>query len=342
MRGTTAPRLHLELMCARVLLPGADVDERGVHARLDRLERRLGGAGLGQADVVGGPAAPTGAPPSPATPAGPAPSASAAPARPAPPTATAPEPGPAAPPPHATPPDSLADAEPADLRGPAGGDSDDTALGAGKGAEAPPAATEPATGQPPQLTVTDVRRLWAEVLEEVKGKRRFTRILLSQNAQVAELRNGTMVLAMANVGARDSFSRGGSEDVLREALVVVLGADFRIETMVEGGPSAPPPAIRPAPVDQQAAASWDAPAPPAPAAEPPPVATEPVRDEAREQLRQQIRPMRHGPAAVGADDERDAAATRHDSDLEETTESHTELLARHLGAEIIAEEEERA
>ena len=33
MRGTTAPRLHLELMCARVLLPGADVDERGVHAR---------------------------------------------------------------------------------------------------------------------------------------------------------------------------------------------------------------------------------------------------------------------------------------------------------------------
>ncbi|MFZ2625745.1 MAG: DNA polymerase III subunit gamma and tau, partial [Propionibacterium sp.] len=38
MRGTTAPRLHLELMCARVLLPGADVGDRGVHARLDRLE----------------------------------------------------------------------------------------------------------------------------------------------------------------------------------------------------------------------------------------------------------------------------------------------------------------
>ena len=42
MRGTTAPRLHLELMCARVLLPGADVDDRGIHARLDRIERRLG------------------------------------------------------------------------------------------------------------------------------------------------------------------------------------------------------------------------------------------------------------------------------------------------------------
>ena len=45
MRGTTAPRLHLELMCARVLLPGADVTDRGVHARLDRLERRMGVGG---------------------------------------------------------------------------------------------------------------------------------------------------------------------------------------------------------------------------------------------------------------------------------------------------------
>ena len=45
MRGTTAPRLHLELMCARVLLPGADTDGRGIHARLDRLERRLGVTG---------------------------------------------------------------------------------------------------------------------------------------------------------------------------------------------------------------------------------------------------------------------------------------------------------
>ena len=45
MRGTTAPRLHLELMCARALLPGADVDDRGLHARLDRLERRLGVTG---------------------------------------------------------------------------------------------------------------------------------------------------------------------------------------------------------------------------------------------------------------------------------------------------------
>jgi len=41
-------------------------------------------------------------------------------------------------------------------------------------------------------------------------------------------------------------------------------------------------------------------------------------------------------------DDRDAVADRRDSDLEENSESHTELLARHLGAEIIAEEEHRA
>ncbi|HZP51408.1 DNA polymerase III subunit gamma and tau [Actinocrinis sp.] len=39
MRGATAPRLLLELICARVLLPSADDPVRGVAARLDRLER---------------------------------------------------------------------------------------------------------------------------------------------------------------------------------------------------------------------------------------------------------------------------------------------------------------
>jgi DNA polymerase-3 subunit gamma/tau len=41
MRGATAPRLLLELICARILLPGAYDDEASLLARLDRLERRL-------------------------------------------------------------------------------------------------------------------------------------------------------------------------------------------------------------------------------------------------------------------------------------------------------------
>ncbi len=45
MRGTTSPKLVLELICARILLPGAAADEAGALARLDRLERRLAIAG---------------------------------------------------------------------------------------------------------------------------------------------------------------------------------------------------------------------------------------------------------------------------------------------------------
>jgi DNA polymerase-3 subunit gamma/tau len=41
MRGTTSPRLVLELACARVLLPGAASDTSALLSRLDRLERRL-------------------------------------------------------------------------------------------------------------------------------------------------------------------------------------------------------------------------------------------------------------------------------------------------------------
>ena len=43
MRGTTSPRLLLELMCAQVLLPGASTSEKALLTRLERMERRLEG-----------------------------------------------------------------------------------------------------------------------------------------------------------------------------------------------------------------------------------------------------------------------------------------------------------
>ncbi len=45
MRGTTSPRLVLELICARILLPGAGQDEAALLARMERLERRFDIAG---------------------------------------------------------------------------------------------------------------------------------------------------------------------------------------------------------------------------------------------------------------------------------------------------------
>ena len=56
MTGATPPRLHLELLMARLLLPAADDSRAGVGARLDRLERGLasGGAVAGGARPVTG------------------------------------------------------------------------------------------------------------------------------------------------------------------------------------------------------------------------------------------------------------------------------------------------
>ena len=406
MRGTTAPQLFLELMCARVLLPGADVDDRGVHARLDRLERRLNmtgaqpgvaGAGVADSDVRAGregagrstssgggstnPQSPSPDPRDPSTGSGDAPNGAGRLDEPEPPEApSAPEraattaPTPAEGRPRSTRTvrpelaalrgsasedgagDSEVQPDQTDDRGSAGGESDDTMLGQGRSAG-------PSEGARDRLSVTDVRRLWPEVLEEVKGKRRFTWILLSQNAQVAEVRNGTLLLAMANSGARDSFSRGGSEDVLREALVVVLGTDFAVETMVDAGSASSTAPERDSPragghpggggsapsttrsADAGAAGSgqvspdnldsgWASGQ--APAADPgvtdPGVADPGVRARARER----IRPTRAGTSA--ATDDRDADADLGDSDLDESTASHAELLARHLGAEVIADE----
>ena len=300
MRGTTAPRLHLELMCARVLLPGADVDDRGVHARLDRLERRFGMTGTEATRSEPAPMRPEPVE-------GQEPEASTSSAR-------GPSPG-LVEPPRAIRPEPV---EGPDTRGPAGGETDDTKLGS------EPDPAQPAPGA--KFTVTDIRRLWPEVLEEVKNKRRFTWILLSQNAQVAELRGNTLLLGMTNAGARDSFGRGGSEDVLREALVVVLGADFKIEAMVEPG--------------NASAASPRTPPPVAPPPEPAPV-VEPVDPRTREQARQSIRPTREdrGTAAETGPDERDEAVSRDDDVLDDASESHRDLLTRHLGAEIIADED---
>ena len=45
MSGATSPRLQLELMCAKVLVPAADESESGSLARIERLERRIGMGG---------------------------------------------------------------------------------------------------------------------------------------------------------------------------------------------------------------------------------------------------------------------------------------------------------
>ncbi|MFE0255403.1 DNA polymerase III subunit gamma and tau, partial [Streptomyces sp. NPDC059010] len=73
MRGATSPRLQLELICARVLLPAAYGDERALLARIDRLERGVNfsaGGGMPAMGYVPGPDAHGGAAAAPVPPGG--------------------------------------------------------------------------------------------------------------------------------------------------------------------------------------------------------------------------------------------------------------------------------
>src|SRR5699024_8520353 len=56
MTGATSPRLQLELICARILLPGAEDSRRSVVSRVDRLERRIGMSAGGRLPAGAAPA----------------------------------------------------------------------------------------------------------------------------------------------------------------------------------------------------------------------------------------------------------------------------------------------
>jgi DNA polymerase-3 subunit gamma/tau len=64
MSGATSPKLQLELMCAKVLVPSSDKTEVGSLARIERLERRMGVAQSADSPAapVAQPAAPRSAP----------------------------------------------------------------------------------------------------------------------------------------------------------------------------------------------------------------------------------------------------------------------------------------
>ncbi|MFG3662043.1 DNA polymerase III subunit gamma and tau [Streptomyces sp. NPDC047706] len=303
MRGATSPRLQLELICARVLLPAAYGDERSTMARLDRLERGVSfstGAGAPAMGYVPGPDVHAGAPAGSATgapvppgagvaaaraavrasgggtpepgggPSGPGdqrgdvhPGGQGAPAAPGtgepapqPPSAPAPTAPPAQPSapaapgawPTAAPAGSGATRRPGGwpTAAPPGGARASTAPVPAPQAPAPaptptPASAPPAS--PPPGGGLDPRSLWPNILEAVKNRRRFTWILLSQNAQIAGFDGTTLQLGFVNVGARDNFASSGSEDVLRQALAEQFNVHWKIEALVDpsGGGSVPPP-----------------------------------------------------------------------------------------------------
>ncbi|MFB9394086.1 DNA polymerase III subunit gamma and tau, partial [Streptomyces coeruleoprunus] len=110
-----------------------------------------------------------------------------------------------------------------------------------------PAAPQPAAPQAPAPSAdmaqgaAQVRNMWPGILEAVKNRRRFTWILLSQNAQVAGFDGTTLQLGFLNAGARDNFASSGSEDVLKQALSEQFGVQWKIEAIIDPSGGAAPP-----------------------------------------------------------------------------------------------------
>ena len=179
MRGATAPRLILELICGRMLLPMGDTTDSGLLARLERLERVQG---------MATPATPAPVAQAPATP---------APAKKAEPVAQ-----------------SIVE-EKVEVKA--------VVEEVKKSAAAPVDA----------LDVAALRRMWPEVIENVKKRRRLTWSLLSASAQILGLDDQAITIGIANAGARDSFIRSESDEILRQAFIDVTGLDRKIEALVD-------------------------------------------------------------------------------------------------------------
>ncbi|MDQ0707587.1 DNA polymerase-3 subunit gamma/tau [Arthrobacter woluwensis] len=277
MTGATSPRLHLELLCARLMLPASDSTERGAAARLDALERRL---------ALGGAPAQTQTPaPAPAQVSAPAPTPASAPAvprnddaapasqRPAAAPAAAPvvEPASAAETTNApdlpvqqasTPParERPADAAPAPTPAAAppaepvsrAREAAPSSVAAAQSTAAPsaPAQTPPPAPQQQAAPapqgggdVEALRRAWPQILDRLGKIKRSTWALVAPNATVARLDGDAVILSFSTPGLAGAFGRGDHKTHLQTAVKEVLGLDCRVEA-VAGDAAAPPPSFQ--------------------------------------------------------------------------------------------------
>ncbi len=195
MRGATAPRLILELICGRILLPIGDNGEAGLLARIERLERVEKIAPTSQtAPAVAKVAAPKAAPVKEVDPA-----------------------------------DYVSRATAEAVREPAPvveEKKEEKKIVDAVTTAAPAAKID-------SMDVSGLRRMWPEVIENVKKRRRLTWSLLSASAQILGVDDNNITIGIVNAGARDSFIRSESDAILREAFIEIVGLDRKIEVTVD-------------------------------------------------------------------------------------------------------------
>ena len=81
--------------------------------------------------------------------------------------------------------------------------------------------------------IAGLRRLWPDVIENVKKRRRLTWSLLSASAQIVAVDENLITIGIVNAGARDSFVRSESDEILRQAFIEIVGIDRKIEVVVD-------------------------------------------------------------------------------------------------------------
>lgn len=259
MTGATSPRLHLELMLARVLVPAADDTERGALVRVERLERRVG-----VADAVGAaPAAPDASP--------------AVRAEPATPAARVPVERPSAP-------AAVGDVTSASRASATSAAAKSEATRAAQAPVPASAGTAPDVSEAARpakpvgpVTLQQIRDAWPEVLSSLQRTKRSA-WMVAFTAQVRDFRDGdVLVLAFPSEHDVAGF-RGGApgqsvSELLREAIVDVLGVRVKFVARVDGAGGTPtggsPAATPPAPATPQQPVTPSMPNAGAPTAETP-------------------------------------------------------------------------
>lgn len=274
MRGATAPRLLLEVVCARLLLPSAADTEAALLQRIERIEGRLdmsipsaparagaapaaGSPVAGAADTAAGASAGKqftrrsvrAAEPAPAptaTPAPePAPVPTPAPASEPPPVPTAaPAPEPAPPPPAAAVP-APEPKPPAPAPAPAP---------APKPPPAPPAPAAAVTPGEPDAAA--VRAMWTTVREKVRQRSRTTEVMLA-GATVRTVDGNTLVLSHESAPLARRLCEQRNADVIVEALKDALGVNWRVRCEVGGPPPDAGQSAAPVQVDAESARRAD-------------------------------------------------------------------------------------
>ncbi len=228
LRGATAPRLLLELLVARLLLPATDDSAAGLAIRVDRLERGS----------------------TPALPVRPAPSPSPVPpvsAAPAPPEAVEPAAEPTPPVRRARPPAATAPPPP-----PAGGRTPPPRVSAVLTAPeqpadpGPPPEPKPSAAASSPTTLSDVATMWPAILEGLKSMSRVAWMVFSDSTPLS-LDNGTLAVGVPEESkARNALTSGHAER-LRQVIIDVMHAAVQVDVVVTG--SAPVSSSGPTPSD---------------------------------------------------------------------------------------------